>query len=239
MKWRPEEDHYLLKHYESASDLKSISDHLDRTETACRNRLYRIRDTRQASEEKNETLPLEHQWFLARSSNGELGSLPDLPKGAISSARLSSWSGRKSRGTGNAYQHTKTGYRADIGINARSGWEANFARVLKSYGIPFEFEPAVFTFPVKRGNKSYKPDFFLPGNQSEWIEIKGYFDKNSMIKMRRFKKYYPDEWSTLTMIISKSSKASREFCAQHEVPNVLFYQDIAKIYKDRIKGWEG
>ncbi len=31
---------------------------------------------------------------------------------------------------GNAYRHTKSGYREDLDMNMRSNWEANFARVL-------------------------------------------------------------------------------------------------------------
>jgi hypothetical protein len=31
---------------------------------------------------------------------------------------------------GNAYRHTKSGYREDLDLNMRSNWEANFARIL-------------------------------------------------------------------------------------------------------------
>lgn len=48
---------------------------------------------------------------------------------------------------GNAYKHTKTGYREDIDLNVRSNWEANFVRILNAYKIKFEFEPTVFAFP--------------------------------------------------------------------------------------------
>jgi len=54
---------------------------------------------------------------------------------------------------GNAYQHTKTGYREDLGLVLRSNWEANFARILNAYKIKWEFEPTVFAFPIKRRNK--------------------------------------------------------------------------------------
>lgn len=236
MRWQAEEDQYLLSHYRNRGDLKSIAKRLDRSEESCRKRLYRIKGTDSKTEREDQALLVEQHWFTSRSASGRLSSLPKLPKGAVSAAQLAPWGGKK-RG-GNAYRHTRTGYRPDIGLNVRSGWEANVCRVLKSYGIPFEFEPAVFTFPVKRGNKSYKPDIYLP-TTNEWIEVKGYFDKDSMIKMRRFKKYYPKEWETLTMIISKSSKASRDFCAEHEVPNVLYYQDIEKVYRSRIPNWEG
>jgi hypothetical protein len=51
---------------------------------------------------------------------------------------------------GNAYQHTKTGFREDLGLTLRSNWEANFARILTAYEIKFDFEPTVFAFPIKR-----------------------------------------------------------------------------------------
>ncbi len=51
---------------------------------------------------------------------------------------------------GNAYRHTKTGFREDLGLTLRSNWEANFARILNAYKIKFEFEPTVFSFPIKR-----------------------------------------------------------------------------------------
>jgi hypothetical protein len=54
---------------------------------------------------------------------------------------------------GNAYQHTKTGFREDLGLTLRSNWEANFARILTAYKIKFDFEPTVFAFPIKKRNQ--------------------------------------------------------------------------------------
>jgi hypothetical protein len=59
----------------------------------------------------------------------------------------------KKGGKGNSYRHTNTGYRIDLGINLRSNWEANFARILNKYKIEFQFEPVVFPFPIKKRNK--------------------------------------------------------------------------------------
>ncbi len=61
---------------------------------------------------------------------------------------------------GNAYQHTKTGFREDLGLTLRSNWEANFARILNIYKIKFDFEPTVFAFPIKRRNKRIHTRFF-------------------------------------------------------------------------------
>jgi hypothetical protein len=146
---------------------------------------------------------------------------------------------RARSGRGNAYQHVKTGYRDDIGISARSNWEANLARVLTVHRIKWEFEPRLFTFPIKRGNRTYLPDFYLP-DTDEWVEVKGYLDPNSKMKLKRFKKFEPEEWAKLTMVISRGSRKAREFCEELEVPNVIYYEELAKAFKDLIgKNWQG
>lgn len=139
---------------------------------------------------------------------------------------------------GNAYKNTKSGYRKDIDLNVRSNWEANFVRILNLYKIKYEFEPTVFSFPIKRGTKGYTPDFFLP-KTDEWVEIKGYLDEKSKIKLKRFKRYYPKEFEKLTCIISKYSTNAKKFMEELEVPNIVFYEDIRNMYADSIMYWEG
>lgn len=140
---------------------------------------------------------------------------------------------------GSAYAHTRTGYRPDIGLTLRSGWEANVCRVFKGYGINFEFEEYKFDFPIKRGNKAYIPDFHLP-DTDEWLEVKGYFDSNSFIKLKRFKKYYPEHFQNLYMVIGNDRRA-REYCAALQIPDeqILIYPEIAREFKDKIINWEG
>lgn len=123
-------------------------------------------------------------------------------------------------------------------MNLRSTWEANFARIINAYDIEFEFEPKVFTFPVKRGTKGYTPDFYL-NKTDEWVEIKGYLDDKSKIKLKRFKRYYPDEFTKMTLIISKYSSAAKNFASLLGFTNVLFYEDIKNFYIDKIPNWEG
>lgn len=140
---------------------------------------------------------------------------------------------------GSAYAHTRTGYRPDLELTLRSGWEANVCRVMKGYGIEYEFEAYKFEFPIKRGNKSYIPDFYLP-NADEWLEIKGYFDQNSFIKLKRFKKYFPEHFVNLFMIIGNDRRA-KEYCAALEIADehVLLYPEIAREFKTKINNWEG
>ena len=144
---------------------------------------------------------------------------------------------KRKAGPGSSYKNTKTGLREDIGIVTRSGWEADFLRICKSYNIPFDYEPYTFPFPVKTGNKGYIPDIYFP-NEDSYLEIKGYFDSNSRIKMKRFKKYYPIEFSQLTIVINKFSKEALKISRDLEIPDILFFQDITKIFKSKISNWE-
>lgn len=138
---------------------------------------------------------------------------------------------------GNAFRHTKTGFRTDLDLVCRSGWEANVMRILTAYGIEFDFEPMVFTFPLKRGIRGYTPDIFLPKTQ-EWIEVKGFFDDASRIKIKRFRIYHPDHFANLTVITGKKSR-SIEVCEKLGVPRVLFYDDLSRLFKEKIINWEG
>lgn len=229
-RWDKEEEEYLLANYNSR-EISFLSEVLNRSESAIRKRYYDI-------SRRSETPSLESrelQFFLERSVRTTPKKLrKKKTKGTVDrTPKLSKWSGK-----GNPYSHTKSGYRPDLGINCRSGWEANVMRVLASYDIPFEFEPTVFTYPIKRGNKAYTPDIYLRATD-EWIEIKGYLDNNSKIKLKRFKRYYPEEFAKLTMIIGKSSKKAREFCLELGVPTVLHYEEIGRLFKARITTWEG
>lgn len=83
----------------------------------------------------------------------------------------------------------------------RSGWEKKYAFYLqflteKSLIEKWEHEPMTFWFEkIKRGVRSYKPDFkvYRKDNSHYWVEVKGYMDSRSLTKLKRFKKYYPDE----------------------------------------------
>lgn len=86
-------------------------------------------------------------------------------------------------------------------IYFRSLWEANFAFYLewkKKQGFLKEWahEPQTFWFDkIRRGCVSYLPDFridYFDGTHS-WVEVKGFMDSRSRTKLKRFKKYYPQE----------------------------------------------
>lgn len=223
-RWTEEENVYLLTNFHN-HEISFLSEVLERSEEAIEKHYKRLK------EQELEKPPAELEYFIARANRTKPKRLRKK-KGSIETTKLSPYK------KGNPYAHTRSGYRSDLDLVVRSGWEANILRVLKSYNIPYEFEPRVFYFPVKRGNKAYTPDIYLK-NTDEWIEVKGWLDKNSAIKLKRFKKHYPDEFAQLAMVIGKSSKKAREFCEDLGVPKVLYYEEISKLYKDRIGTWEG
>lgn len=89
----------------------------------------------------------------------------------------------------------------DKDIYCRSNWEASFARYLQWLKIKnqikeWEYEPQTFWFEkIKRGTRSYLPDFKVTklDGTHYWVEVKGYMDRKSLTKIKRFKKYYPSE----------------------------------------------
>lgn len=91
----------------------------------------------------------------------------------------------------------------------RSIWEANYARYLQwmvNQGVikDWEHEPQTFWFHnIKRGCLSYLPDFKVLNHDGShiWVEVKGWMDPKSKTKIKRFKKYFPEE--QLVIIESK------------------------------------
>jgi len=99
------------------------------------------------------------------------------------------------------YANIKSGFRSDLQIHVRSGWEANYCRYLnflidKGQVYKWEFEPDTFWFlSIKRGVRSYLPDFKVWDTETSepyYIEIKGYMDAKSKTKLKRMAKYYPN-----------------------------------------------
>jgi hypothetical protein len=123
---------------------------------------------------------------------------------------------------------SRVGKRADLGdIFFRSAWEANYARYLNyliatDWIVRWEFEPQIFRFPVKRGNRGYLPDFrvWFPDGSYEWHEVKGYMDSDSKIKLRRFALHFPEESLKLVLI----DRAA--------------YNSLVAVYASQLEGWE-
>lgn len=83
----------------------------------------------------------------------------------------------------------------------KSTWEANYARYLewlkeKEIIAEWFYEPQTFWYlNIKRGVRSYLPDFKVVSKKGthHYVEVKGYMDAKSKTKIKRFKKYYPQE----------------------------------------------
>lgn len=131
----------------------------------------------------------------------------------------------------------KAGFREDIGVSVRSGWEANVIRWLNHKGVKWEYEPQRFPFPVKRGTKSYVPDLWLP-KEKKWIEIKGAISTTDMTRLRRFRRHHYEEFRKLTCIVGSPNQQAAKFFKELEVPVYAYYNDIKKEYQHIIDKWD-
>lgn len=94
-------------------------------------------------------------------------------------------------------EHPERSYRPDIGHNANSTYEANIYRIFQKYNKKYKRETDnVFPIIFPDGSKhNYIIDmcdidglFDKPGT---YIEVKGYMDERSLIKINCFKEQYP------------------------------------------------
>ena len=141
----------------------------------------------------------------------------------------------------------KGGYREDLKQYFRSKMEANIARYYNYIKVNWFYEPREYKFEkIKRGTKYYKPDFYLAAPVRLLIEVKGWFRPGDKTKLRRFKKYYPEEFSRLKFIIPDKysrSKANGEMikflCDDLGInfKEIISYKEIEK-YGGLIPGWE-
>ena len=131
-------------------------------------------------------------------------------------------------------------------IYNRSSWEANYERYLNFLDIGWEYEKQAFEFPIKRGTRFYTPDYWL-GGEEKWVEVKGRLDSKSKTKLRRFKKYFPDEFAKLFVVTidiygqSKTARSVRRFLlCDLEMPaeRIISYPAIDKQCRSIIQGWE-
>lgn len=174
----------------------------------------------------------------------------------LSEAQHINWSGSKGNKARNKAQKTKTangtlitprsgysksGKRKDLGVYVRSTWEANVLRWLSFEGIEWDFEPETFFFEnIKRGTRTYTPDvrFYPKDSCPLWLEVKGYLRPQDRTKIKRFKKYYPDEFKDMVAITKNDRVEATEFFRDMGVPIYAFYQDLQTKYSDKIPYWE-
>lgn len=165
---------------------------------------------------------------------------------------LSELSGKKPKKAlpGHKAFRSNIGKRKDLNNQFfRSSWEANVYRYFTSKHptikpTTIQYEPTDFTywqFGIKTGTVSYTPDFKLtyPDGSYEWIEVKGGFLKAAdKTKIRRLKKYYPEEFKRLKAITPGLTSKTALFFKEMGVPIKLVYPDLNKEYKKVIPNWE-
>lgn len=67
----------------------------------------------------------------------------------------------------------------------RSSWEVKYAQYLDKNNIKWEYEKSRFNL----GDTTYIPDFYLP-ETNKYIEIKGYWSKDGLEKVNKFRKIF-------------------------------------------------
>ena len=140
----------------------------------------------------------------------------------------------------------KGGIRPDLKQYFRSKMEANIARYYNYTGVKWIYEYKEFEFKnIKRGQRYYKPDFYLPVSET-YIEVKGYFSPGDKTKLRRFKKYYPEEFNKLMFVVPDKysrSKANGKVIGflmgdlKIDFSKIISYKGIEN-YRGLIPGWE-
>jgi len=142
----------------------------------------------------------------------------------------------------------KGGYREDLKQYFRSKMEANTARYFNLRKCDWEYEPFEYCFDkIKRGQRYYKPDFVIYYLDTSFlIEVKGWFRPEDKTKLRRFKKYYPEEFAKLKFIIpdkysrSKANGGMIKFLCDDlgiDFEEIISYKEMDK-YGKLIPGWE-
>jgi len=130
------------------------------------------------------------------------------------------------------------GRREDLNQFFRSNWEANCARWFNHKGKTWTYEPTVFSFlehGIKRGTVSYCPDFRVG---TLWVEVKGYLDAKGKTAIRRFKKFYPQEFKKLRAIVGRKGTTADKFFKELGVPIMAYMNELNKKFKDELPHWE-
>ena len=134
----------------------------------------------------------------------------------------------------------RQGIRKDLGIYLRSSWEANVARWLNYQGLMWIYEPKVFYFEgIKSGTMTYCPDFYLPRDDI-WLEVKGQMIPEARTAIRRFKKFFPEEFCKLRAITGSLKTQATKFFRDPkiQVPIMAYYNELKREFQDIVPGWE-
>ena len=144
---------------------------------------------------KNRVVTIEQRIKASLNSSGKLNSFYGKKHSAESLLKMSiaqkkcARRGEKSNFYGRVYHPNRKDclYK---NIQFRSSWEVKFAVFLDNHNIIWEYEPKAFEVIITNAKNSYIPDFYLPAS-NEWIEVKGYWRKDALIKFNCFLEQYP------------------------------------------------
>lgn len=111
----------------------------------------------------------------------------DKTREKLARLRNGTWDGEGNPNFGGSRRTTEVRYVPDLGHKVRSGWEEKICRILKEFGVKYEYEKE-----INLGTKIFVVDLYLP-ETGRFIEIKGYVDEIHIEKMKLFKQLYPNE----------------------------------------------
>lgn len=70
-------------------------------------------------------------------------------------------------------------------------------------GFSWEYEATRFKYDdLGDGVLSYCPDFYIPEIDS-WVEVKGWMDEKSVLRLKKFREVYPEQYSKLLLVDEK------------------------------------
>lgn len=166
-----------------------------------------------------ENNPVRQIWSLAEDSGIRIGHYvyPNWEGAYYSLGLFRSFPILDEDSYGN-YSRAFGGLREDLNAGFKSSWEANIARILNYKGVDWKYEVLSHGFKVETGY--YIPDFTVYHSNSSFtiLEVKGFWDSESLKKMWSFRHTYPDEE---LIIIDKD-----------------YYALLEKKYKQNIQNWE-
>ena len=151
---------------------------------------------------KHHTDKSKQKMSIAGKERASNMSYEEKHKIAMKAVETKRKNGTLNNTTSNAYSRTKSGKRKDLNNQFFFFfWEANVARILNHLNIEWEYEIKRFVFESDNelGVDSYQPDFYLP-KLNIWIEVKGWLDEKSKIRLKLFREYYPEEYDNLIFI---------------------------------------
>lgn len=119
------------------------------------------------------------------------------------------------------YSRCKGGFREDLGHYVRSGWEADICRLFKYFEKPYEYESVSIKLDNNGEALTWIIDFIDTENYLSaggLIEVKGWWDDKSKLKLNLLKEQKPELFEKILFI---SYNEMREFIQKYAsvIPN--------------------